>query len=197
MKVMTLVSGFGPLIIAGTFSATLSSALASLVSAPKVFQVRNCVQVEAATRSRRTNIQIQTEARSLIRRFAKTTSTRSSTSSPKATGKTTSQCVATSSPSLFLWPLFSSVSASLFTTCSLHMLHMMYWFFKLVLTSDFLLYRKPERHCSNYLQFFLGILCTHQFLLLPCIVCQVSRSVSTVRKNPLLQKIITLLLRYF
>lgn len=39
LQVMTLVSGFGPLIIAGTFSATLSSALASLVSAPKVFQV--------------------------------------------------------------------------------------------------------------------------------------------------------------
>uniref|UniRef100_A0A671XXL3 Solute carrier family 12 member 1 n=1 Tax=Sparus aurata TaxID=8175 RepID=A0A671XXL3_SPAAU len=38
VQVMTLVSGFGPLIIAGTFSATLSSALASLVSAPKVFQ---------------------------------------------------------------------------------------------------------------------------------------------------------------
>ncbi|XP_049457361.1 solute carrier family 12 member 1 [Epinephelus fuscoguttatus] len=37
-QVMTLVSGYGPLIIAGTFSATLSSALASLVSAPKVFQ---------------------------------------------------------------------------------------------------------------------------------------------------------------
>ncbi|XP_030622619.1 solute carrier family 12 member 1 isoform X2 [Chanos chanos] len=37
-QVMTLASGFGPLIIAGTFSATLSSALASLVSAPKVFQ---------------------------------------------------------------------------------------------------------------------------------------------------------------
>ncbi|XP_016407740.1 solute carrier family 12 member 1-like [Sinocyclocheilus rhinocerous] len=37
-QVMTLVSGFGPLITAGTFSATLSSALASLVSAPKVFQ---------------------------------------------------------------------------------------------------------------------------------------------------------------
>uniref|UniRef100_A0AAZ3QDF6 Solute carrier family 12 member 1 n=1 Tax=Oncorhynchus tshawytscha TaxID=74940 RepID=A0AAZ3QDF6_ONCTS len=36
--VMTMVSGFGPLITAGTFSATLSSALASLVSAPKVFQ---------------------------------------------------------------------------------------------------------------------------------------------------------------
>ncbi|XP_067352021.1 solute carrier family 12 member 1 isoform X2 [Channa argus] len=37
-QVMTMVSGFGPLIIAGIFSATLSSALTSLVSAPKVFQ---------------------------------------------------------------------------------------------------------------------------------------------------------------
>ncbi|KAA0714501.1 Solute carrier family 12 member 2 [Triplophysa tibetana] len=37
-EVMSLVSGFGPLITAGIFSATLSSALASLVSAPKVFQ---------------------------------------------------------------------------------------------------------------------------------------------------------------
>uniref|UniRef100_A0A8C2X744 Solute carrier family 12 member 2 n=1 Tax=Cyclopterus lumpus TaxID=8103 RepID=A0A8C2X744_CYCLU len=37
-QVMGLVSGFGPLISAGIFSATLSSALASLVSAPKVFQ---------------------------------------------------------------------------------------------------------------------------------------------------------------
>uniref|UniRef100_W5N6P4 Solute carrier family 12 member 1 n=1 Tax=Lepisosteus oculatus TaxID=7918 RepID=W5N6P4_LEPOC len=37
-QVMTMVSGFGPLITAGIFSATLSSALASLVSAPKVFQ---------------------------------------------------------------------------------------------------------------------------------------------------------------
>lgn len=36
---MSMVSGFGPLITAGIFSATLSSALASLVSAPKVFQV--------------------------------------------------------------------------------------------------------------------------------------------------------------
>lgn len=39
LKVMSMVSGFGPLITAGIFSATLSSALASLVSAPKVFQV--------------------------------------------------------------------------------------------------------------------------------------------------------------
>jgi hypothetical protein len=38
-QVMEMMSGFGPLITAGIFSATLSSALASLVSAPKVFQV--------------------------------------------------------------------------------------------------------------------------------------------------------------
>ncbi|KAF5901949.1 solute carrier family 12 member 2 isoform X1, partial [Clarias magur] len=37
-QIMSVVSGFGPLITAGVFSATLSSALASLVSAPKVFQ---------------------------------------------------------------------------------------------------------------------------------------------------------------
>ncbi|XP_043106372.1 solute carrier family 12 member 2 isoform X2 [Puntigrus tetrazona] len=37
-QVMSVVSGVGPLITAGIFSATLSSALASLVSAPKVFQ---------------------------------------------------------------------------------------------------------------------------------------------------------------
>lgn len=37
-QVMSVVSGFSPLISAGIFSATLSSALASLVSAPKVFQ---------------------------------------------------------------------------------------------------------------------------------------------------------------
>ncbi|KAF6723416.1 Solute carrier family 12 member 2, partial [Oryzias melastigma] len=37
-QAMSLVSGFGPIISAGIFSATLSSALASLVSAPKVFQ---------------------------------------------------------------------------------------------------------------------------------------------------------------
>ncbi|XP_028166446.1 bumetanide-sensitive sodium-(potassium)-chloride cotransporter-like [Ostrinia furnacalis] len=36
--VIRLVSGFGPLIYGGCFAATLSSALASLVSAPKVFQ---------------------------------------------------------------------------------------------------------------------------------------------------------------
>lgn len=41
-QVIELVSVFGPLIYAGCFAATLSSALASLVSAPKVFQV--CVR---------------------------------------------------------------------------------------------------------------------------------------------------------
>lgn len=39
-EVIELVSIFGPLIYAGCFAATLSSALASLVSAPKVFQVK-------------------------------------------------------------------------------------------------------------------------------------------------------------
>nr|XP_037292180.1 solute carrier family 12 member 2-like isoform X2 [Rhipicephalus microplus] len=37
-QVMELISAFGPLVYAGIFAATLSSALASLVSAPKVFQ---------------------------------------------------------------------------------------------------------------------------------------------------------------
>lgn len=37
-QVMEMVSAFGPLIYAGCIAATLSSALASLVSAPKVFQ---------------------------------------------------------------------------------------------------------------------------------------------------------------
>jgi solute carrier family 12 sodium/potassium/chloride transporter 2 len=37
-QVMTLVSAFGPLNYAGCFAATLSSALACFVSAPKVFQ---------------------------------------------------------------------------------------------------------------------------------------------------------------
>lgn len=36
---MELTSAWGPLVTAGIFAATLSSALASLVSAPKVFQV--------------------------------------------------------------------------------------------------------------------------------------------------------------
>uniref|UniRef100_A0AAQ5YGQ2 Solute carrier family 12 member 3 n=1 Tax=Amphiprion ocellaris TaxID=80972 RepID=A0AAQ5YGQ2_AMPOC len=38
VQMMSLVSGFAPLITAGIFGATLSSALACLVSAPKVFQ---------------------------------------------------------------------------------------------------------------------------------------------------------------
>jgi len=42
-QVMQLASAFGPIVIAGIVSATLSSALASLISAPKVFQVRTFV----------------------------------------------------------------------------------------------------------------------------------------------------------
>jgi amino acid transporter len=37
-QTMSMVSLYGPVIAAGIFSASLSSALASLVSAPKVFQ---------------------------------------------------------------------------------------------------------------------------------------------------------------
>ncbi|KAK6045302.1 hypothetical protein COOONC_17193, partial [Cooperia oncophora] len=37
-RIMEMESFWGPLITAGIFAATLSSALASLVSAPKVFQ---------------------------------------------------------------------------------------------------------------------------------------------------------------
>lgn len=40
LQTMSMVSGFAPLITAGIFGATLSSALACLVSAAKVFQVR-------------------------------------------------------------------------------------------------------------------------------------------------------------
>ena len=38
-QVMEMVSGFGPIVTAGIFAATISSALTSLISAPKVFQV--------------------------------------------------------------------------------------------------------------------------------------------------------------
>ena len=38
-QMMQLTSAFGPITVAGIISATLSSALACLVSAPKVFQV--------------------------------------------------------------------------------------------------------------------------------------------------------------
>lgn len=40
VQTMSMVSGFAPLITAGIFGATLSSALACLVSAAKVFQVK-------------------------------------------------------------------------------------------------------------------------------------------------------------
>ena len=40
VQVMALVSLWSPIVTAGIFAATLSSALTSLVSAPKVFQVK-------------------------------------------------------------------------------------------------------------------------------------------------------------
>ena len=40
-----MVSAWSPLVTAGIFAATISSALTSLVSAPKVFQVCVCVCV--------------------------------------------------------------------------------------------------------------------------------------------------------
>lgn len=46
---MSMVSGFAPLITAGIFGATLSSALACLVSAPKVFQVRCIIDLSKKT----------------------------------------------------------------------------------------------------------------------------------------------------
>lgn len=44
LQVMQVVAAFGPIVISGIFAATLSSALASLVSAPKVFQVSQAAQ---------------------------------------------------------------------------------------------------------------------------------------------------------
>jgi hypothetical protein len=43
LQIMEIESAWGPLITAGIFAATLSSALASLVSAPKIFQVNTTV----------------------------------------------------------------------------------------------------------------------------------------------------------
>ncbi|XP_039300248.1 solute carrier family 12 member 2-like, partial [Nilaparvata lugens] len=70
VQVIELVSPFGLLIYFGSFAATLSSALACLVSAPKVFQA-----------------------------LSRTTSIRTSRGSARATARTTSPSAATYSPS--------------------------------------------------------------------------------------------------
>lgn len=57
-EVIELVSLFGPLIYAGCFAATLSSALASLVSAPKVFQVSKIEMISANRSSKSLNSNI-------------------------------------------------------------------------------------------------------------------------------------------
>ncbi|KAK2511461.1 Slc12a2 [Columba guinea] len=56
-QVMSMVSGFAPLITAGIFSATLSSALASLVSAPKIFQLQTVeMRADAAVAKAELNV---------------------------------------------------------------------------------------------------------------------------------------------
>ena len=48
---MTLISGYGPLNYAGCFAATLSSALASFISCPKLMQVRiTCTELKKLMR---------------------------------------------------------------------------------------------------------------------------------------------------
>ena len=47
---MAMVSALSPIVTAGIFAATLSSALASLVSAPKIFQVCNIIYMYMSVR---------------------------------------------------------------------------------------------------------------------------------------------------
>lgn len=124
---------------------------------------------------------------SLHRLFAKTTSTRSFTSLPRATGRTMNPSVATSLPSLFLWPLFSLVSQHHFTLTHIRYTQVVV-FLRQSSKCTFVVSRESERHRSNHLQFLPGILRAHQFLLLSRIVCQVSRWVTAVayRSQPCL-----------
>lgn len=108
---MSMVSGFGPIITAGIFSATLSSALASLVSAPKVFQVSFAPSYEWKFHNdwKKKTMQLFKNHLCLLRLCVKTTSTLASASLPKVTARTTSLCVATSWPLASLWPSSSLV----------------------------------------------------------------------------------------
>ena len=54
-QTMSMVSGFAPLITAGIFGATLSSALACLVSAAKVFQEQKKKKKKERKKERKLN----------------------------------------------------------------------------------------------------------------------------------------------
>ncbi len=96
-QVLVQVSGFGPLIYAGIFAATLSSALAFLVSAPKVFQVEHQT-LKQITANMQLHKLIKLNMTCKIQTFSwdsvsvKTTSTRTSASLQRVMGKTTSHC---------------------------------------------------------------------------------------------------------
>ncbi len=118
LQVMSVVSGFGPLITAGIFSATLSSALASLVSAPKVFQVgispaaSFCVLTCVVSLGDvRTGLAGLMEFFYFLRPYAKTIYTLGLPFSGRATARTTSPCEDISSPLALAWPSFSLVGS--------------------------------------------------------------------------------------
>lgn len=77
-----MVSGFGPLITAGIFGATLSSALACLVSAPKVFQVRAGPWPWPCPRPHAVSRDVERTARCLSRLSPRSASARTSSTLP-------------------------------------------------------------------------------------------------------------------
>lgn len=123
LQVMSLVSGFGPIITAGIFSATLSSALASLVSAPKVFQVSNTNYREGLYYWIGLHFgdlwTMKSPMFCLHRLYARTTFTLAWTSLPKATAKTMNPSEATSWPLVLLWPSSSLVRLHTLLICNL------------------------------------------------------------------------------
>ncbi len=139
-QVLVQVSGFGPLIYAGIFAATLSSALAFLVSAPKVFQVEHQT-LKQITANMQLHKLIKLNMTCKIHTFSwdsvsvKTISTRTSASLQRVMGKTTSHCericCVTSLPCASFWlvsqkatshltqlVLFKDLYTTFITTCT-------------------------------------------------------------------------------